>query len=94
MTKPAKPPHAATSPPQPPSIRPSKRSFRIAGHPTSISLEPVFWEALKDAARDRAISQAELVAEIDTRRGPTNLSSAVRVWLFEDLRRRRLPDGG
>ena len=32
---------------------PNKRSVLIAGHPTSISLEPVFWRALEAAARER-----------------------------------------
>lgn len=62
--------------------RPTKRSFRIKGHSTSISLEGAFWEALKDAAAARDISVTELVAEIDGTRGRTNLSSAVRVWLL------------
>jgi predicted DNA-binding ribbon-helix-helix protein len=70
------------------AIRPVKRSFRIAGHPTSISLEAVFWEALKAAATARGMTQAQLVASIDATRGATNLSSAVRVWLFQDLQRR------
>ncbi|MHB9879951.1 ribbon-helix-helix domain-containing protein [Pacificimonas sp. ICDLI1SI03] len=62
-----------------------KRSLTIAGHRTSISLEPVFWRALQEAARDRRIALAALVAEIDEAR-TTNLSSAIRVWLFERAR--------
>jgi predicted DNA-binding ribbon-helix-helix protein len=62
-----------------------KRSLTIAGHRTSISLEPVFWQALQDAARDRRMALAALVAEIDEAR-TTNLSSAIRVWLFERAR--------
>jgi predicted DNA-binding ribbon-helix-helix protein len=75
-------------------VRPVKRSFRIAGHPTSISLEAIFWDALKAAAAARGTTQAHLVAEIDAARGATNLSSAVRVWLFENLQRRAGPDVG
>jgi predicted DNA-binding ribbon-helix-helix protein len=67
--------------------RPIKRSFRIAGHATSISLEPAFWSALKEAAAARQMPLAQLVAEIDSARGKTNLSSAVRVWLLHDARR-------
>jgi predicted DNA-binding ribbon-helix-helix protein len=63
--------------------KPLKRSFRIRGHATSISLETAFWRALKDAAAQRGLSPAELVTEIDAGRGRTNLSSAVRVWLLE-----------
>lgn len=78
----------ATADPRERAIRPVKRSYRIAGHLTSLSLEAVFWDALKDAARMRGLPQARLIAEIDARRGPTNLSSAVRVWLYQDLQRR------
>lgn len=53
----------------------------IAGHRTSISLEPVFWDALHAAAGARGCALNALVAEIDEAR-TTNLSSAIRVWLF------------
>jgi predicted DNA-binding ribbon-helix-helix protein len=65
------------------SARPIKRSFSIAGHKTSISLETAFWDALKAAAREEQLSLAALVAAIDRGRGGANLSSAVRVWLLE-----------
>ncbi|MBV7255765.1 ribbon-helix-helix domain-containing protein [Pacificimonas sp. WHA3] len=61
---------------------PQKRSLTIAGHRTSISLEPVFWQALHDAAREKDISLAALVSDIDEARS-TPLSSAIRVWLFQ-----------
>ncbi len=59
-----------------------KRSLVIAGHRTSVSLEGIFWQALKHAAAARHRSVASLVADIDAVRGPTNLSSAIRVYLF------------
>lgn len=61
-----------------------KGSVTIAGHRTSLSLEPVFWTALRTAAADRNQPLNALVAEIDEAR-TTNLSSAVRVWLFEHM---------
>jgi predicted DNA-binding ribbon-helix-helix protein len=65
---------------------PVKRSVLIAGHPTSISLEPIFWHALEIAARDLATPVNALVAEIDAARlnvaSPPNLTSAIRQWLF------------
>jgi predicted DNA-binding ribbon-helix-helix protein len=72
--------------------RPVKRSFRIAGHATSISLEAAFWDALKAAAATRGLPVTQLVARIDAARGAANLSSAVRVWLLEDLQRRIAAD--
>jgi len=62
-----------------------KRSVRIAGHPTSVSLEPEFWDALREIAAARALSVNNLVAEIDAGRS-TNLSSALRVYVLKALR--------
>ncbi len=65
---------------------PVKRSVLIAGHPTSISLEPIFWRALEVAAQDAALPVNALVAQIDEARlgakTPPNLTSAIRQWLF------------
>jgi predicted DNA-binding ribbon-helix-helix protein len=68
---------------------PVKRSMMIAGHATSISLEPVFWDALREAAQSEGVPLNALVARIDVERleGPSaNLASALRVWLFERAR--------
>jgi predicted DNA-binding ribbon-helix-helix protein len=71
-----------------------KRSVLIAGHQTSISLEPMFWRALEAAARARGCPINALVAEIDSQRlgaaRVPNLTSAIRQWLFE---RRSAPPG-
>ena len=65
---------------------PTKRSVLISGHATSISLEPAFWSALEDAARERGCPVNALVAAIDAERldanRPPNLTSAIRQWLF------------
>ncbi len=65
---------------------PIKRSVAIAGHLTSISLEPVFWQALGEAAAELGLPLSALVARIDAERvegeAPANLASALRVWLF------------
>ena len=67
---------------------PVKRSITIAGHQTSISLEPVFWAALESAAMARALPLSALVAQIDALRiaaaDPPNLGSALRCCLFEE----------
>ena len=64
-----------------------KRSLTIAGHRTSLSLEPEFWEALQKQAAARRLAVAALVTEIDRTRGERNLSSAIRVWLFRNAAR-------
>ena len=66
---------------------PTKRSVTIAGHETSISLEPAFWNALEVAASAEALPLNALIARIDVERldasgkGP-NLASALRQWLL------------
>ena len=68
---------------------PVKRSIMIAGHATSVSLEPIFWDALKRAAEEESLPLSALVARIDLERiaddDPPNLASAIRVWLMERL---------
>jgi predicted DNA-binding ribbon-helix-helix protein len=73
--------------------RPVKRSFSIAGHRTSISLEGEFWEALRAAAAAEQVPVARLIARIDAARGQSGLSSAVRVWVL-DYYRERLRSAG
>ncbi len=68
---------------------PTKRSVTIAGHETSISLEPVFWAALEAAAGAEALPLNALIAQIDVKRldsaPPPNLASAIRQWLLSRL---------
>jgi len=65
---------------------PVKRSVEIAGHKTSISLEPLFWDRLKLAAEAERIPINALVARIDAERiaaeTPPGLASAIRLWLM------------
>lgn len=64
-----------------------KRSVLIAGHSTSVSLEEAFWDALKEVAVARGVSVNALIEEIDAGR-TGNLSSAIRVFVLDDLQRR------
>ena len=56
-----------------------KRSLSIAGHRTSIALEPEFWAALEAMAAEKSQTMAALVREIDETRATANLSSATRL---------------
>ncbi len=62
----------------------------IAGHATSLRLEPAFWAALREAAADLDLPLSALVARIDADRvkaaQPLNLASAIRLWLFARAR--------
>ncbi len=65
---------------------PVKRSVTIAGHETSISLEPAFWTALSVAAARAGLPLNALIARVDAERigvaRPPNLASALRVWVL------------
>ncbi|TQF79864.1 ribbon-helix-helix domain-containing protein [Elioraea sp. Yellowstone] len=67
-----------------------KRSVRLAGHRTSVALEPPFWAALEAAARRRGIALAALVAEIDAGRADPAipLASALRLFALAEAQRR------
>lgn len=56
-----------------------KRSLTLAGHRTSVSLEPEFWAALEERAAERGIAVSALIREIDEAREGDNLASALRV---------------
>jgi predicted DNA-binding ribbon-helix-helix protein len=65
---------------------PTKRSVTIAGHETSVSLEPIFWEVAEAAAAEAGVPLNALIARIDAERldsdPPPNLTSAIRQWLL------------
>ena len=64
---------------------PVKRSVEIAGHKTSISLEPLFWDLLRQAAEREGVPLNALVARIDAERivaeRAPGLAGAIRLWL-------------
>jgi predicted DNA-binding ribbon-helix-helix protein len=63
-----------------------KRSVKIGGHTTSVSLEDAFWKALKEIAGGRNITLAELVTSINAKREHANLSSAIRLFILDYFR--------
>lgn len=74
---------------------PIKRSVEIAGHKTSISLEPLFWALLKQDAVRLGVPLNALVARIDAERletdAPTGLAGAIRLWLVSSLQHQSKP---
>ena len=60
-----------------------KRSISLAGHATSIALEPEFWAVLEAMAQARSQSLAGLLVDIDIKRADRPLASACRVAALE-----------
>ncbi len=64
----------------------TKRSVRINGHPTSVSLEDAFWAELQAMAKEEGRTLPALIAEIDRTRQSNNLSSDLRLAVLAHLR--------
>ena len=62
-----------------------KRSLSLAGHRTSVSLEPEFWAEIDRAAAEQGDSLAGLVGTIDIARGEEPLASSLRVFVLKRL---------
>ena len=60
-----------------------KRSIVVGRHKTSVSLEDVFWNELRAIAQESGVHLSQLVARIDVERQHGNLSSAIRLFVFE-----------
>lgn len=70
-------------------VKPStvfKRSIVIAGHKTSVSLEDAFWSSLREIAQAKGATLSNVVAEIDQTRRHSNLSSAIRLFVLDQVR--------
>jgi len=79
----------------PPRLRHPREPFRsslvirnivVAGHRTSVRLEPAMWEALREIARDHEVAVNDLVTEIDRRRTRSNLTAAIRGYIVDFYR--------
>ena len=65
----------------------------VAGHRTSVRLEPVMWEALRDIAREQRMSVHDLVTVIDRQRSESSLTAAIRVYIVNFYRAAAVPPG-
>jgi len=64
-----------------------KHSATLHGHRTSFSLEDEFWCELKAIAKERGMSLASLITEVDDERGGLgNLSSSLRLYVLRYLK--------
>ncbi|MCL2473994.1 MAG: ribbon-helix-helix domain-containing protein [Alphaproteobacteria bacterium] len=62
-----------------------KRSIRICGHETSVSIEAAFWNELREIASEKKISLQELIEQIDKAR-TNSLSGALRLFVLKHLK--------
>jgi predicted DNA-binding ribbon-helix-helix protein len=62
------------------------RNIVVAGHRTSVRLEPAMWEALLEIARRQQTNINQLVTEIDRQRDASSLTAAIRVYIVDFFR--------
>ena len=63
-----------------------KRSVTITGHKTSVSLEDAFWNDLREIAHYQRVTVPKLLENIHKERRQGNLSSAIRLFVFDQVR--------
>jgi predicted DNA-binding ribbon-helix-helix protein len=68
-----------------------KRSVAIGGHKTSVSLEDVFWQSLREIAEQRGVTLSAVLDDIDAHRKNSNLSSHIRMFVLDYYRSGGLP---
>lgn len=73
---------SVTDHPAPKALVPICRNVTIDGRRTSIRMEPVLWDCLSDICRRERRPASELIALIDTRRGDSGLTAALRVFIL------------
>jgi predicted DNA-binding ribbon-helix-helix protein len=64
----------------------AKRSVVIDGHKTSVSLEDQFWNDLKELAYVQRMTLSKMIGQIDKERQHSNLSSALRLFVLDQVR--------
>jgi predicted DNA-binding ribbon-helix-helix protein len=63
------------------------RHVRIDDRPTSLALEPEFWQFLRDIAYTRRVTQARLLSVINQHKGKDiSLASALRIFVAQHYR--------
>jgi predicted DNA-binding ribbon-helix-helix protein len=76
-----------------------KRTVYIDGRKTGVSIEDPFWSTLKEIAHAQGATVAQTVTEIDKSRQEGNLSTAIRLFVLDRVRSKKVgaavgEDGG
>lgn len=65
----------------------NKHTVVINGHNTSVFVEDDFWIELKKISSEKKISLSELISSIDQDKEKSNLSSAIRLYILNHIRK-------
>ncbi len=69
------------------------RNVTVAGHRTSMRLEPSMWEALEEICRREERTVHEVCTEVDSRRHESTLTAALRAFIVIYFRVAATEDG-
>ena len=64
----------------------------VGNHRTSVRLEPVMWDALRDIAHRQRVTVHDLVTNIDRERTASSLTAAIRIYIVDFYRAASMPD--
>jgi len=67
-----------------------KRTVYISGRKTGICLEDAFWTSLKEMAQAEGVTVSQAVTEIKKLRQGGNLSSAIRLFVLDRIRSKKV----
>jgi predicted DNA-binding ribbon-helix-helix protein len=69
------------------------RNLTVAGHRTSIRLEPAMWEALREICERECQTLNAIATEIGRTRSESSLTAAIRVYVMDYFRAAATEEG-
>ena len=64
----------------------NKRTVKIDGHITSVFLETEFWEEILKLSKKENTTPDKIISKIDKNKSTSNLSSAIRLYVLNNLK--------
>lgn len=62
------------------------RNVTVNGRRTSLRMEPLLWDSMKEICEREGMSLNQMCSAIDSRRGASNLTAAIRVFIVQYFR--------
>ena len=70
------------------------KNIRIKGRRTSVRMELPFWEALESISKEEGRSIDDICEEVSSQKAGSSLTSAIRVFVLDYVRRMPVLAGG
>jgi predicted DNA-binding ribbon-helix-helix protein len=69
------------------------RNVTVAGHRSSMRLEPEMWDALAEICRRERLTKHDICTAVEAKRGASSLTAALRVFVMDYFRSAATEDG-